>query len=202
MYTILLLYMIQQYATIHQYGVFNSQMIYDLVENPQKLLFNTTIVFILYLYISRVNFVQPELLIRYNKRFSMILIKHGVYSSVVYTLLTFIIMILGSAIVGISIQIGSYLLLHILKLFIFCSYIYFVYLLIYIISYKHILAFFTIISVNFLLLVSYIGMNYYGGITNMIVIQNNHLNWFLFGIITMVIVTYLYTTSNKKEFIK
>lgn len=201
-YIILLSYMIMQYATIHQFVIFDSQMIYDLVESPQKLLFNTTILFILYLYISRVNFLEPELLIRYNRRLSKILIKHGIYSSIIYTFLTFSILILCSVIIGIPIQVGIYLLLHILKLFIFCLYISFVYLSIYIISVKQILAFFVILTVNFLLLVSYVGLNYYGGITNMIVIKHNNMNWFIFGFITIVSMSYLYTSINKKEYIK
>lgn len=198
-YFTILCFIVMQYISITNATILDDKMVYDLFENRQKLLFNNTIFFGSYLYICRINFLNPELLVRYKKRIFATILKNGILSSAAYSVYSYIILLLVVSVLRINI--GTNLIVPIIKLFIFCMYLYLVYVILYLKFANHILALTSNVVVNFLVLVSSIGIMYARG-TNAASSEmyGCNMHWFVLALVNVVIIIFAYFLVRKREY--
>lgn len=178
-----------------------NQVIYELIENQQKLLFNNTVFFTFYLYVSRKNFLSTEILVRYKSRLPVAMIKHGIYLSATYSILTYAVLLLSSSLLGREIVVDGHLIFHVMKLFAFCLYLYLVYIIIYLLWKNQALAALANVVVNFLILIVFIGLRYNGGLTFFGEIDSN-IYWYSLGFINIAMGICIYFVSNIKEHLR
>lgn len=199
-YAVFLSFVFFQYIDILGHvRILDMHLIYDLIVNLQKLLFNNTIFFISLLFCTRKEFLNPLLLIRYKKNLSTEIIKHGTYISGFYIFFTFLILLMCSIFIGLEVQIDIYFLVYFFKLFIFCLYSYLVYAFIYLFTSKKVMSLLINMNINFTLLVSYLGIVFYGGIKDDSIIINFY--WVSLYITSSLLLGTVYFLANKKEFV-
>jgi hypothetical protein len=132
--------------------VLDVDMVKATILSPQRMYFINTLFVAVILYVTRVDFLSPEVAVRYHKRPRILrdMLINGVIIAMLYTALTHIVLTIGAVILGYPIT--ANLLESGALLFMAVFFFYLFYLAVYIVRKNHVLAIFALISVNILVL--------------------------------------------------
>lgn len=198
-YAIVLTFVMMQYIDIMQVDTLNSQMFDDLMIRPQKLLFNTTIFFIFLIYVTRKEFLNPLLLVRYKHKLSIKIIKYGLIISALFVFLSLLLIFVVSKLFGLVIIINNDFLFLVLKLMLYCVFVYMTYILVYLMTNKKVLSLLINLATGLILLVLFHGIVFVSVITDYTMIVN--LYWLILLTITPILIFINLLIGKRREFI-
>lgn len=199
LYAIVLISVTTQYIEITFANTLDSQMFEDLLVRPQKLLFNTTIFFVFLIYATKIEFLNPFLLIRYKQKLSMQIIKYGFIISGLFVFLSLLIISIVSLFAGLSLQINNSFVFSLLKLMIYCVFVYMTYILFYLITYKKTFSLLINLIISFSLLILFHGIVFISVITDYTVIVDTY--WIIILMLTPLIMFINLYIGKRKEFL-
>ncbi|MDR1068169.1 MAG: hypothetical protein LBL36_02855 [Clostridiales Family XIII bacterium] len=143
-------YVIAQYFSLDVTPVLDAEALHNVLLRPQKMLFNNNLFFAVLLFAARTNYLSNEYLVRGGKRLAPKILLDGMLLSLLYTAVTFVLLI------GLSPLVKYYLTTNLitgaLKLGAFCLIFHLIYSAFYLISKNHLLAIFAGVIINMMLL--------------------------------------------------
>jgi hypothetical protein len=143
-------FVIAQYFSLGFAPVLDAETLHEVFLRPQKMLFNNNLFFAVLLFVARTNYLSNEYLVRGKKRLVPKILYDGLLLSLLYTAVTFALLIGLSPLV--KYQLATNVVTGALKLGAFCLIFHLVYSAFYIISKNHLLAVFAGVVINAVLL--------------------------------------------------
>lgn len=191
------------FAAIQHVSVINtfsySELFFEITLSPQKLLFNTNI-FVAYLfYVTRIQFLNPIFLIRYQKNMFKYFLFTSISLSVIFVVFSQVIILFNAIYLGLNIDINSFYLLSSLKLLLFVMFMYQAYVLVVLLTYTYVFSILFILIFNFLILILYHGLVFAFVILDSYYIMNVY--WVALTALTMTITMINRNMISNKEFI-
>lgn len=192
LYALILFYIDIQYfsSSLTSIKYIEDQSIYDLILKPQKLFFNFSVSFSIFIYISRKSFFSIELMVRYNRKLFTNVILHGLELVALYVFLIFFTLIITS--VYYKLQFRCDLLQSILIMLLLANMFYHIYIFVYCSTNRHFWGVASIVIISFAILLIYIAL-YMSHFSALILTEKiyNCLNLFLFNLV-LVITNYVF----------
>lgn len=159
---VLIIYIVSEYSfmSIYNQSIMEESLFYNFYISPQKMLFNNTILFSVFLYLNRCEYLNTMVAIRYNRAYNKIIISKTLLICSIFVCYLYILYFISIFIFKIPIEVHAFF--YIPCLFFFFLKINAIYNFIYSITSSYVLSFFFIVLEGFILLISYIGLGFVG----------------------------------------
>jgi hypothetical protein len=151
LYSLLLCFIVVQYSSFVADRNVDETMLSSTLLGSQKMLFNNILVFSIFLYITRRDYLVSEYAVRKRKFLSLSMLFHGIQKSAIYTVITFAVYLTILTVLGYNIH--TIPILYIIKLFFFCLAAYLYYAVIYTKTANHVVALFVAMLLHLVYLV-------------------------------------------------
>lgn len=126
----------------------------------QKMFFNNTYIFTIYLYINRTEYLSPIIAVRFNKIYNTNFIYNIILNSMFVTLFLFVTCFLTSFILNLTVDVKT--LLYFIYLFLFFIKINSFYFLSYVLTSNHVVSLFLVILESTIILITYLCLGFIG----------------------------------------
>ncbi|UTR16481.1 hypothetical protein MM221_08040 [Salipaludibacillus sp. LMS25] len=196
-YTVTLVFVTVQFIEVTAVQTFDHLMFEELLMRPQKLLFNTSIFFVLFLYATRKEFLNPLLVSRYTTKLPIKIITYGILISVVFLISTLTVLLSVAFAKGLAIELNLSLIAPLLKFMLYCLFVYMTYALVYLITNKKILSLFINIVISFVLLITYHGVVFFTYMIDDSVLIKTY--WTTLSFVTPILIYFIYYIGKRKE---
>lgn len=166
----------------------------------QKFLFNTSMLFTLYLFIVKAPFTSPMVVTRCRKMYTSYIVKYGIKLCTGYTLFTMLLFLGIPTIRGNSIPLSGELILQTAGLFVFVLSMYLLYVYILIHSGNQMLGVLSGFGINLLILMMYFTFSFDSGVTISTNIEINILTA-LSALLAMIYIALITYESKKRDYL-
>ncbi|MCR6098777.1 hypothetical protein HXA31_15545 [Salipaludibacillus agaradhaerens] len=196
-YTVTLVFVTVQFIEVTAVQTFDYLMFEELLIRPQKLLFNTTLFFVLFLYVTRKEFLNPLLVSRYTKKLPIKMITYGILISAVFVISTLTVLLSVVFAKGLAIELNLSLIAPLLKFILYCLFVYMTYAVVYLMTNKKIPSLFINIVISFVLLITYHGIVFFTYMTDDSVLIKAY--WTTLSFVTPILMYFIYYIGKRKE---
>lgn len=128
------------------------------VTSPQKMLFNNSFFFVIFIHLKKYEFQNTEQILRNNRSFMHNIFLPGLINSSIFTIGLYSSFFISCSILKINFSLDN--LFPFFMIFMFCFKINSIYFFIYVFFEKYIFSLFFILSENFVILIAYLGFTF------------------------------------------